>query len=565
MNSNTKAEEYIEKYQQLVEIRKPIEKWWQFATDYVMPKRAMWDDGPPEQVFEKNIDSKIYDTYPQHAHDTLRNGMVAYNSGPHSPWFKLKISVEWMNEITGTKDWLEQCETIEYMLLHRFGFYDAAGDFEGDLSGVGIGTCIVEENIQNRGIVFDVRHPRDSYVAEGTDGRIDTNYCVKWMTARAAYRRYGERLPDIVKRAHKDKPSEPFRFLHVLEPREDAADKGVWSNELPVASVVIQMDENVIVEEKGFYEMPAISARWENWAAGYGWGPVFQCMADIIRLQKIAKSDLEGRQMFNKKPLNIPKELRGKEKIVPGGYNYYDDPNRRITAIDLGGTLPTVKDLVIDLHASIDRHLYTNLFLMLQGVERDMTAREVVERKGEQVAALSNPLSKQNSEFLKPVVSRVFNIASRAGWLPSPPPALIRAWLEHIKRTGDTAKPIDMDFIGLLAQAQRRYLESQNINAGLATISAINQQAPQANIWDNFDLDDMSRGVGNSSGFRQSSIREIPDRDKIRAKREAQTEALMRMEMAERASKMIPNLQKASDPGSPAEVVMNQISGSLGK
>jgi len=492
--------------------------------------------------------------------------MVAYNCGPHSPWFKLKVSVEWMNEIPGVKDWLEKCETIEYMLLHRFGFYDLAGEYELDLAGFGTATCDIEEDLAHGEILFKARHPRDSYIMQGRNGRVDTNYGIKWYNAREAYKRFGDELPKNIIKDAEDKPAEKYKFLHVLEPREDANKDLPWSEDLPIASVVIACEDAKIVENTGFYEMPAITSRWgKNSGDTYGWGPVIMAMSDIVRLQAIAKSDLEGRQLLNKKPLSIPRELRGKERIVPGGFNYYKDPNRQIRAIDLGGTLPTVKDLVMDIHQTLNRHLYTDLFLMLQSATREMTAREVVERKGEQVAALSSPLSRQNTEFLKPAVSRVFNIASRAGWMPMPPPALLSAWGQYVRQSGSTAKPIDMDFIGLLAQAQRRYQESQNTNAGLATVSAINQQAPQAFIWDNFDLDDMVRGIGDTSGFRQSSIREIPDRDKIRAARQKQMEEEKKLQQAERAAAMIPNLQKASDPGSPAEVAMDAISGGVPK
>lgn len=566
MNRTMIAEDYMEKLEDLENRRQPIEKWWKKVTNNVLPIRAgMWEtNAPPKESLAADIDSYIYDSYPVHGNVTLANGMNAYNNGPHSPWYKLKISVEWMNEIPGVKDWLEQCETIEYMLLHRFGFYDAAGEFQLDLTGFGTATMDVEENLAKGEIIFAPRRPVDSYLMQGRNGRVDTNYGVRWLTAREAVKRFGDGddMPKDIVRDAEEKPAEKHKFLHVLEPREDANPDLPWAEEKPVAGLWIACEEMKIVENKGFDEMPAITARWgKNSGDTYGWSPNILCMSDIIRLQKVAKSDLEGRQLHNKKPLSVPRELRGKERIVPGGYNYYKDPTRQISAIDLGGTLPTVKDIVMDIHQTLDKHLYTDLFLMLQGVERQMTAREVVERKGEQVAALSSPLSRQNTEFLKPVVSRVFNIASNAGWFPNPPPALVRAWLEHSRRSGTSQKAIDMDFIGLLAQAQRRYQESQNTNAGLATLAMMNEQNPEAFVWDNFDFDDMSRGIGQSSGFRQSSIRELPDRDKIREARQKAMEQARQLEMAERAAGMIPDLSKAPEAGSPAEMVANQFSG----
>ncbi len=553
-------EQYFETLDILKSNQAKVVPWWKKSTKYVLPVRDQWEDGAPEDMVGISASRGIYDSYPTHCASILQNGMVAYNSGPHSPWFKLKISVEEMNNIPGTKDWLEQAEAVVYTLMHRFGWYDAAGEFELDLAGFGTATCEIEEDLKHGRILNRVRHPKESYLMLGQDGLVDTNYGEIWYTARMAYEMFGKELPDNIIKDATENPSEKYQFLHVLEPREQQDKKSRFSKDLPVASKMFSFDDQKLVQEKGHYEMPVITARWSKITGSpYGWCPTFNSLADIIRLMAVAKSDMDGRQLFNRKPLNIPEKMKGKERIIPGGFNYYKNPDMVAHAVDLGSPFPA-GDVEERIRQTIALHFYTDLFLMLQGVDRDMTAREVVERKGEQVAALSNPLSRQNTEWLKPSVSRYFNIASRAKWIPEPPQTLKAAWAEHVKRTGATNKPVDVDFIGLLAQAQKRYHESQNINSGLATISAVTERVPEAFLWDNYDLDELVRGVGETSGFPQKVIREIPDRDAIRAARQKEMQEEKALQTAERTSALLPDLQKASDPGSPAEVVLDKMS-----
>ena len=53
-----------------------------------------------------------------------------------------------------------------------------------------------------------------------------------------------------------------------------------------------------------------------------------------------------------------------------------------------------------------------------------MTATEVLQRQEDRMRLISPMVGRMQSEFLGPIIKRVFAIAARRGMLPAPPPAL---------------------------------------------------------------------------------------------------------------------------------------------
>ena len=73
---------------------------------------------------------------------------------------------------------------------------------------------------------------------------------------------------------------------------------------------------------------------------------------------------------------------------------------------------------------------------------RDMTAREVVERHEEKMLMLGPVLERLENELLDPLIERVFAIMDRMGLMPLPPEDL-------------GGKLLQVEYISILAQAQR--------------------------------------------------------------------------------------------------------------
>ncbi len=249
-----------------------------------------------------------------------------------------------------------------------------------------------------------------------------------------------------------------------------------------------------------------------------------------------------------KPTLNVPREMVCKLNMMPYGINETKYPNRKITPVELNIKYPFAKDILEGTHQDIEELFFTDLFKMLSRAQREMTAREVAERQGERITGLSGPLTRQNAEVLRPLIKRTFNILMRRGYLLPPPPVLQQ-----------TGIPLDIEFVGLLAMAQRQYYRSSGLNRGIAFVAGIAEATQDLSVWDNVNTDELVRHAMDGEGFPQTAIEELPV---VQAKREARAKALQQQQALERAEQvagMVPNLNKTPEPGSAGEAISQRL------
>jgi hypothetical protein len=552
-------QERVQEYQQtLTQLEQDRESWenlWEEITQYYLPSRDMWSSDENTATQDVKKGRVIYDSKPVAMLQTLANGMVGYNAGPSSPWFRLRMASEELNELPFVKDWLEDSEKRLYTIFSMTNFYDALTEFYLDLGSIGTATQIVEESVPH-GIVYSTRHPKETFILEGQDGRVDSTFRQVWYTGRQALQRYGmeleERTRDLFQTP--DGMNTKYEFLHVIQPRYDRNVYSDLNSEMPFTSIEMYTPDDSVLIDSGFFEMPSITGRWrKNSYEVYGRSPGMDALPDTKRSNQTKKSLMDAAQLAVQRPMNVPREMMRKINMMPGGLNEYKDPNRRIFPVDSQTVYPFGVDILNRFHDDIGEHFFIDLFKMLSNAQREMTAREVAERQGERVIGLSGPLTRQNSEVLRPLVKRTFNIAFRNGWLRPPPAALLQ-----------TGIPIDVDFIGLLAMAQKQYYRANGLNRAVAFTAGVAEASGRPEVWDNVNLDDLVRRALDGEGLPQTSIEEEPIVAQKRAARAAAIQQQQQMENAERVAGMVPNLQKAPEPGSPAEAVTRQLTGGQG-
>tara|TARA_Y100000310_G_scaffold96697_2_gene94435 strand:+ start:2036 stop:3733 length:1698 start_codon:yes stop_codon:yes gene_type:complete len=538
VSDRPKEEQYFLRLEQMQNRRKPYEDNWQETSDLVNPRRSMWDDRAKQHQTTAKVGTKIFSSKAMRAREQMVNGLTGYNAGPNIDWQEYRVGIHEFNQIPYVKDWLSECDEIVSMAYHSFGFYDANEEFINDLITIGHGGMLVEEDIANRAIIYRAMHPKEYWIAESPNGRVETLYRKVWYTALEAFKRYGARnLPHRIVRDAEDSPLTEYPFLHCIFPRADALPKGMVMRDdtMPFASVELDFEEKAIVKETGYMEFPGAVCRWaKNSDEWYAHSPATDAISEIKKTNVSHKSLMQAAQKAANPALMVPEELRGKENLLPGGHTYYTRANRPIQQIDQVGEYPIARDILEMWDQAIEEHFHTQLFLALTSAQRQMTATEIVERQGERVAILSGPLSKQNTEYYGPVARRTFNICMRMGWLPPPPPALLAAWFQKTGGRPTIQKPIEVEFVGLLAQAQKRYQSAQGVDSSLSKIMAIGERVPE--VMDRFDFDDLSVHIAESGGWPQSSIREDPEVDQIREARQAQIEEAKQLQQAQMAA-----------------------------
>ncbi len=462
---------------------------------------------------------------------------------------------EQMNEVAYAKDWLEENERAIYMMLHRSSFYDQLYEWFLDLITVGTATMLIEEDPSTWIINYSTRHPKETYIMENAQNRVESAYREIWLTGQQALDRYGDSLPekfvnDIMDTDDKKrirKLADKHKFIHVIEPRHYRDSSSKLSKNKPFASVEYLPGTETILREGGYDEFPLVVARWsKNSNEKYGRSPAMDGISTIKRLNQEKYSTLRAAQLSVEPPLQVPVEMSRRLNLSPKGINTYKHPNNRVYPIDAGGRgYPFGRDMLEILRDEVNDVFMVPLFRMLDSLDRQVTAREVMERQGERVSSLSGPLTRQNAEGLGPMIMRTFNIMSRRKLLPQPPPALMQMGVA-----------LDIEFTGLLSQAQRKYHQAQSLNSGMAQIAGLVEISQNPAILDNLDLDDLVRKIAETEGFPASSVRELPEIKKLRAMREQAMAQAQQQEQMESAAGSLHKLSKAPEEGSPAEGIL---------
>jgi len=527
----------------LKQTRKPYEALWKEITEFVLPRRSFWDqDATPGQ----KAPQKIYDGTALDALQTLADGLQSGVVSAKLRWFRLTMQDKRQQSLPGVADWLEEVEDILYGELARSNFYEAISEFFLDAGSIGTAVMLVEDEIANRRILFSTRHVKECYVAESRTGTVDTLYREFYMTNRQAQQTWGKKLSQQRLELAKTQPFGRGRYVHACFPRAERDPGKVDQNNKAWASVYIdaEYNEDKIIEEGGFDAFPYLVWRWrKNSDEIYGRSPAADAIYDVLRLNQVAKTSLQAGQLAVEPPLNVPDAMKGQERIVPRGFNYYSKPDELIYPINLGQNYQVSKDQEKDIQDQIRAIFRSKIFLLMEQLQNGPhTATEIRERIGEKVAVLGAILDRLDSETLVPGLDRTYTICERNGLLPLPPESLGAGGRLHV------------EFMGLLRQAQKLYHQSMGIVSGMAFIGGMKEMFPES--MDNVDADELMRIGMDTQGMPQKVIREVPQVTEIRRIRQQEAERQQQQAVALEQQKLLAgNAEQLNQPMAPGSML----------
>jgi hypothetical protein len=141
----------------------------------------------------------------------------------------------------------------------------------------------------------------------------------------------------------------------------------------------------------------------------------------------------------------------------------------------------------------------------------------------------------------------MFEIERRSGRIPEPPQILL-----------DYGANIEIDYLGPLAQAQKRMFKTQVIRAGIESVGMA------ANVWPEarhvIDPIKTMRDLLDSQGFPAKDYRTDDEIDEILAQEAQQRQAEEMVEGLPKVAKGISALTKGAQPASPMEMITGQSS-----
>jgi hypothetical protein len=535
MAERAKLEDIMKRLGELKRARAVWEPLWKDVTAHVLPRRSFWDVDDSSGLTPT---TKQYDDSPLSDLQDLADGMQGWVMPPTGGWFHIRMQNRDLQDESGVADWLEAVEAILDAELQRSPFYQAVAEYFLDAMSMGTAVMLIEDDVAKHRVLFSARHLKECYIAEDRAGDVDTLYREYKMTNRAALQAWGDKLdPTRVGLAH-TMPFGTFTVIHAVFPRDDRDYNKMDQLNQPWESRYIDKDLAKDIDIGGYKTFPYCVWRYmKNSGEVYGRSPAIDAMPNIMRLQHIGRDMLEASQKGVRPPMNIPSSMKGQERLGPAGFNYFDDPNKVISPINLAQNYAIGDEQVARIQAAVKRHFRTINFLLLEQLadRANITAREIIERRGENTVMLGVICAGLYNSTLLPTLTRTYDIADRNGLIPEAPPALYG---------GGKLKVV---FSGPLAMAANRFHQSQGITAGFQIMLPTAQVFPRS--LDNVDEDEMMRIGLDMAGFPQKAIREVDARD---AKREAEAKAQAAQVQAQQAANeqalVAQNANKMNEP-----------------
>ena len=552
-NSKEFVDELKSRFEWLRAERAKREGDWKEVQRYVAPSIFNWDN--PKEKNPKR--PKRYTSRPTNYLKTLRSGITGYSISPNIAWLKLGFEDRENKDEYGVKDWLEAVEKKMYAEFNRSNLYPQISKFIENASVYGHAVTLIDELPAEGRLRYTNINVQEMYLDINEYDDVDTVFRRYSMTLKNAASFFGEeKLSEARRLDLKDKKkwNNEFSIIHAVYKREETGESKS-NKDMPYASVFIDEDQDGLIDESGYEEFPYAVFIWDHInGTAYGESPSICALDDIKLLNIVDQARIKIAQLSAEPAYNVPDTLKGEPSVVPNGYNYYTKEREIITPINTGQNYPITLDIQKEMENRVKDWFHVDFFLALMN-ERpaNMTATYVMELQGEKASVLSDLIVNLNGALTK-IIQRSFNLLWRRGALPQPPQAL----------AGSGAQ-MKIDFIGPLAQAQKKYHESSGIAQGIQLIGSIGQMSPAA--LDVIDFDQTLKSGLEGLGFPQIAIRENEDIKALREERAQAQQAQQQQAMAERQQQAITEnygaLNEPVKPGSPMEDITKQMTGGI--
>ena len=506
------------------------EDHWQEILDYVMPRKA--DIVTKRTKGEKRAEI-LFDSTAITSSNLLAASLQGTLTSSSLQWFHIRTRTPELNRERDVQLFLEDSAKRMYDAFNDSNFNTEVHEMYLDLVTIGTGALFVEEGLEGyekSGLHFKALHIAEFYIQENTKGFIDTLYRKYKLTARQAVQEFGEEnVGEKILQANKEKPDKNFNFIHAVEPTADYEKQmGKANTRLPFHSCHVCEEDKMIVRGGGYNEFPYLVVRWSK-ATGevYGRSPSYNALPDIKTLNKAVELGLKAWSKAIDPPLLVQDDgVIGRVRMTPGGITVI----RNDSAVKpfIGGANMQLNDFKENqLRTAIRQAYYSDQLQLQQGPQ--MTATEVQVRYELMQRLLGPTLGRFQSEFLNPLIERVFGLMVRANALQELPEIL----------DGQT---IDIEFVGPLARSQRME-EAVAVERLYQLAMQVTQLDP--NIMDVIDHDKAIRMRAELLGVPKSILRGIEEVNQMREAK-AQMAAMQQQVMMEKEQAAIAAQQSST-------------------
>lgn len=476
----------------------------------------------------------IYDATGIHANQLLSSGLFSLLTNPVQEWFSWRMTNAALNEIYDVLEWLDEVSRITFHEINKpeANFNNAVHECYMEFGAFGTCVMYVTEQIEKQALLFQSLPLSQCFIQENDAGIVDVLYRKYKRTVRQLVQRFGyERVhKHIQERWDSARYDEKIDCIHLIEPNNF---KPKVSN-FPIVSIYLDLQHKHIMQAKGFYEFPVQAPRFTKTGyETYGRGPGSIALPDVKMLQEIMRTFLRAAQKAVDPPLMVPDNgFLNPIRTTPGGLNYYrSGTGERIEALDFGSDPKLGHDVIRDVRTRIQEIFFIDQLQLQEGPQ--MTATEVLQRTEEKLRLMGPMMGRLQTEFLGPMLNRVFNLLQRAGKYP-PPPEII---------SGQNFRVI---YTSPIARAQEQ-TEANGIMRATQLLTPYIEMNPE--ILDIVNGDELARGVFNMYSVSPKYLNKDSVIQAKRQERARQQERQMMAELLNKGGAGMKNMAEAQQIG----------------
>lgn len=484
-----------------------------------------------------------FESAPAVAAENAAGGLWALLTNPATQWFTLKPSDPALMEDADAAAWLD---SVRLTIQREFdadggSFYARTLEMYRSLVRYGTGLLYRDAAPNRQGLRFWAPPVRECVIQQDDEGRIDFVSRRFMWTARQAMARWGERAPELVRKAVGTEPDRDFTFVHAVRPNRDMARERRDMRGKPWHSCYVLADNPVLIEEGGMDRNPWVVGRWATMAnSPYGYSPAMVALADTMTLNTMAKTFLVSSQKAADPPLLAPDENAMMPiRIRPGGIVYgavNGNGQALVQALETRGAF-TLTDAMIQAKREAVRTAF--MAAQLEMPDRpNRTATEVLQREEDRMRQMAPNLVRMQSDVLDPIIEGVFEDLMAREAFPEPPQSLGGA-------------TIQVEYVSPLARAQRAS-EGQALLRVFENLAPLAQMRPE--VLDNFDIDAAGRLLAETLGAPATLLR---DPRKVMALRKAQADAAQQAQDEAADAAMVDAAPKLAGAAAQAEKAPN--------
>ena len=500
----------------------------------------------------------VYDQGPANALSKFSGGRVGYMVNRAVPWIQFTALDDSLMQLDHIKEYMQDAAVQVLFAAGRSTFYTSVVPHSMDADSVGTSVMIPLEDVKKDRIVFDVAHPRDSYIGVDQFGDAHIYHRSPLILTRLSAEQMfsSDRLPDIwfdENKQLKDALQEDH-YIWAVYPNDDRIEDSEAEEEQPFKVFVIlrgdnQNNKDSLVYEHGRNHFPVCYRTGRESGAQYGTSIASDCLTAALVSNKLGEKSVTAAHLAVEPVKIAPKSLRATmgNSLDPGSTIWTDQSNEGVKLLMDRLNWPITDAQMKRLDEQIQDKMFIRFFEMLSaGDIKVRTAFEVSQMMAEKATLMSTIIDSFEQECLAPAIDILIIQETLAGRMPDVPPEI-----------ADTGGIVDIRYLGPLAQLQRSLLRSKGTIDALGIIKEMMEINEQV-AW-KFDWLGLAEDVAVAQGMPQKHVLSDAEVDIIRQENEERQQLQEQALLLESAGKAAPGLGQAPEAGSPASAVADEL------